>query len=183
MVDPTAPDVTEFKVSEADMHAWSRHHMRTAPHVRAFYLKALVAFSLLNGLISCVRYPNRPLETVRSLMLAPPVFLVLGIVGLPLMQWLSVRSYLRSPAGRGALGARRLVLEGSGIRETTKFGERTSRWPAIYSISQTTNHIFIQAQPSIFYVVPKAAFETPAHAIAFFERLKAFRQAERVEED
>jgi hypothetical protein len=60
--------------------------------------------------------------------------------------------------GKGQLGRHTLVLDDSGVFETTGVGETRTSWTGVDRIEQDRDYIFIYTTPAAAHVIPKRVF-------------------------
>ena len=74
----------------------------------------------------------------------------------------------REQPNKGLIGRHRIVLDDSGLIESTAVGESRTSWAGVDRVEQNDAYIFIYTTPTMAHVIPKRAFDGSG-AQAFFE--------------
>ena len=162
-----------YDQSEADVRAFLQHHRRTSPIHRRLLINMVLVATVVDGLLTYVRRPDRPLEAVWSAMMTPLVFIGLGVVLLPLFWFMSAKWIVASSIGRGTLGRQEVTITDVDIRSASAHGESVVRWPAVHSVAESEHHFFIYTQPNAAHIIPKASFPTITDGREFIETARA----------
>jgi hypothetical protein len=74
----------------------------------------------------------------------------------------------REQPNKGLIGRHRMVLDESGLIESTAVGESRTSWAGVDRVEQNDAYVFIYTTPTMAHVIPKRAFDGSG-AQAFFE--------------
>ena len=69
---------------------------------------------------------------------------------------------------KGTLGRHRIVVDDSGLAESTAVGEERVRWPGVYRIDRDSIAFYIYTGPHKAHMIPLRAFSSPDDAERFF---------------
>jgi hypothetical protein len=97
-----------------------------------------------------------------TIMLAAVTGVLAGIAG-TVVGSLSTLAHILAQANEksGVLGPRTYSLRDDGIQYQSGAGESLLRWSAIDSVHKLKNYVFIGLTSSVFWIVPRRAFNSP----------------------
>ena len=105
-------------------------------------------------------------------------FLVTTFVFVAILYWAFNRMFMRRAINqmlkqheqdKGQLGRHQIVLDETGVIESTAVGETRTSWSGIDRVEQNEDYIFLYTQPHAAHVVPKRAFADTDDAQSFYE--------------
>jgi hypothetical protein len=169
----------DYELTKDDLYAFQWRGAYTSPRARRMmwktYLYWFIALFLLS-ILPAIGADGFSLSLVNISILLVTFPLVV------LATWFLTRRGLRShilqllkdeKPEKGQLGMHRVVLEDSGIVETTAVNETSTAWAGIDRIEQDSDYIFIYTSQIQAHIIPKRAFKDAAEAEAFIEFSKA----------
>ena len=165
----------EYEITYDDLFAFqwcagyeSRRARRSR---RTSYLYLFVLLSLLI-IVPSIASGGFVISAMSLTFLAIPF--IIGTV----IQWLLIRWMTRKAIvdllkdekpDKGHLGMHRVVLDESGVVETTAVGESRTSWVGVDRVEQNGEYIFVYTTPNAAHLIPKRAFKTVQEAKSFYE--------------
>lgn len=169
----------EYELTKEDLYAFQWRSAYSSPRARRMAWKPYLFLFIVVLLVSLMGSIGTDGFTF-SLVHFSLLFVVFPIVAL--ITWLTTRITMRrfinqilkeEKPERGQLGKHRVVLQDSGLVESTAVNESSRAWTGIDRIEQDSNYIYIYTAPLMAIVIPKRAFKDAAAAEAFYEFSKA----------
>ena len=164
----------DYELTVEDAAAFSVYVFRTSPRTKR-RLRVMQGFGILATLILAVVWPDwsgvgRFIFTI--------LLLLLWIFGYPqYYRWAIRRNALKTYSAsksKGVLGKHTVVIEPSGVTETSSVAESKSTWSGIERIEDDSQYVYIFTGPLQAQVIPKRAFRSNEESQTFLETAKAF---------
>ena len=172
----------EYELTKEDLYAFQWRSAYTSPRARRMAWKPYFLLFILVLLVSLMGSIGA--DGAFSFVHFSLLFVVFPIVALA--TWLTTRITMRrfinqmlkeEKPERGQLGKHKVVLQGSGLVESTSVNESSRTWAGIDRIEQDSNYIYIYTAPLMAIIIPKRAFKDVTAAEAFYELSEARRTA------
>ena len=173
----------EYELTPEDLYAYQWRAVNTSPlgrrAKRKMYLYLLLAVVLL-AVVPAIGPGGFDFSQISF------GFIVIAFAVVASLTWFLekrmtrrlIRDFLKEEKpDKGQLGKHRLVLDETGLLETTAVGESRTSWAGVHRVEQNPDYIFIYIAPAAAHVVPRRAFASTTAADTFYERVKASVEA------
>ena len=173
----------EYQITSDDLFAFqwrSAYDSRRGRRARRnAYVYLFVALFLLI-ILPAIGSDGFVISRLSFILLAFP-FIIAALIQWQLLRWLTRKAILKllrdEKLDKGQLGMHKVVLDESGVVETTAVGKSRTSWAGVDRVEQNEDYIFIYTTPAAAHVIPKRAFDNAQQTESFYELARISQQA------